>query len=126
MDATISRGINSDQVSLEGRKSYSGDARTSLKVSIEAGAVNVEHILPIDISQIAALFIHAAGDLTIKTNSSSTPDDTLALKADEPYVWATGDYSPLLLDADVTKVFVSNAGAAAVTLYVECLYDPTP
>lgn len=66
------------------------------------------------------------GDMTIETNDSAAPDDTISLKADSPLIWVAADaYHTNPVDsADVTKIYVTST--AGGTLYVYAGYDPTP
>lgn len=80
----------------------------------------------LDISQCKSFLIWATGsDVTVKTNSSGTPDDTIALTKDQPIVWTTDD-SPefgIPLSADITALYATNTGSGV--LHVRALYDPT-
>jgi len=80
----------------------------------------------LDVSQVKAIYIKSDQDITIETNSSSAPDNTLALKSNIPYVWYTNKYDALVFTADITKIYVTNASGSAATLNIEAVYDATP
>jgi len=80
----------------------------------------------LDVSQVKAIYIKSDQDITIETNSSSAPDNTLALKSNIPYVWYTNKYDALVFTADITKIYVTNASGSAATLDIEAVYDATP
>lgn len=79
-----------------------------------------------DVSQVQIIIISSDKALTIKTNNSGAPDDTLELVANVPYVWHVGAYAAFALGTDVTVLYVTNASGSAATLKIAGLYDPTP
>jgi hypothetical protein len=87
---------------------------------------NMPFSLALDISQVKSLFLLSDQDVTLKTNSSSSPTDTIALKANIPYVWFTNAYDTCKITADVTTAFITNAGATAANVSARWLYDITP
>ena len=64
--------------------------------------------------------------MTIETNNGTTPDDTLVLVADEPYIWAEGMLGTFLIGTDITSLFVTTGSVGVGTLTIEALEDPTP
>lgn len=72
-------------------------------------------------------FKTAGAAVTLKTNSASTPDDTITLAAGEVFAWMYGDAATFVIAADVTSIFLDNNDAnndAAVEIAV--LLDVTP
>ena len=92
---------------------------------IAIGAADLEVIWQCDVSQVKLIIITADQDLTIETNNGTTPDNTISLKADLPYIWRMNDYNTLKLTVDVTKLYVTNGSGVATTLKIAGLYDPT-
>lgn len=96
---------------------------------IAAGGTNVEIDIPIDkdfaagTSQapsgvgLVLLFLVADGVLTIKTNSTSSPGDTITTVANKPIVLRNGGAWPATsFAADVTKLYVTNATGGTLNL----------
>lgn len=85
--------------------------------------------LTVDVSALKSLYIKANGALTLKTNSSSTPQETIVLVANSPIVW-NDDLPTGIRDAifsgDVTTLFVTEGGTADVELIIKTLQDATP
>lgn len=98
----------------------------NLEESIPAASTDLQLTLAIDVSAMKSLVLVCDRDLTLKTNSTSVPDDTIALKAGEPVVWWTNCPYANLLTVDVTVIFVTLAAGAAATLKVRGLQDVTP
>jgi hypothetical protein len=80
----------------------------------------------IDVSQVKSFWIKSSADVTLKTNSSSAPTNTLALKAGIPYEWNTDSYDTFKLTGDVTSMFLVNAAVASCTVSCGFVYDATP
>lgn len=115
----ISIGGVSQTVAVEGGEVFDG--------TIAASQTNVEVSTPdVDLTTCTVMAIVADKDCTVKTNSTSAPDDTLVLKANIPLTWITGDLADnKFLTADVTKWYVTT-GAAATKLKILIGSDPTP
>lgn len=73
--------------------------------------------LPVDVSAVSVVAIVADKDCTLETNSTSTPTDTFALKANKPLIWSDDDPGANPLTADVT-VFYLTAPTASTTLKI--------
>jgi hypothetical protein len=86
--------------------------------------------LAVDISQMKAILILSDKAVTIKTNSSGSPDDTVVLAANVPYLWYAGptidasDENPF--DADITDLYIANASGATATVKIWVATDGTP
>lgn len=101
------------------------DAQIFMKKTIPANSTNVVFNVAIDVTAVTIAAIEANKDCTVKTNSTSTPDDTLALVANQAVGWRVGDVPALFLTEDVTVMYVTT-GAEATTLSLGVGYDATP
>jgi hypothetical protein len=70
----------------------------------------------VDVSAMQACSIYSDQALTIKTNDSSSPQETIALSAGEHIVFQSGGSAPF--SDDVTALFVSNASGSTATLKI--------
>lgn len=103
--------------------SYSAGQRVSYSEAY--GASNDQaFLMNIDVSQMKALYLHTDTATTLETNSSSAPDKTITMVANQPLVWSStnGQTNPLGT-TDVTALYVSAASAGTLTF--EYLIDPT-
>lgn len=124
--------VISQGVTIENRRvAKSIEITAGHKVSINetlAIGTNVSMPIAIDISQVRSFLICSSTDMTVKTNSSGSPDNTLTLRAGEPYQWYKPNsgtaYDSFKLTADVTVLYLTNAAEAVFEL--EILSDPTP
>lgn len=104
---------------------YTGSLGVSMSESAP-GEATTELDVGIDVSAVKGFMLVSTVDCTIKTNNSTTPDNTLALVADKPYIWTTSSYDTFLFTTDITKIFVVVAGATAGTVRLEAVVDATP
>lgn len=88
-------------------------------------AADTLYAFVLDVSQVKAVFILSDQDITLETNSSGAPTNTLALKANVPYIWYTNKPSALVFTGDITALYITNASAAIANLQMEILVDPT-
>jgi hypothetical protein len=80
----------------------------------------------VDISQCKGVFIASNRDVLVEFNSNAGSGGSLSLEADVPYMWQNGDVNALLITADITAVYVSNASGEDATLFFYFLHDATP
>ncbi len=83
------------------------------------GAVNIEEDLVLTNAQVKSLVIQAAGgDITIKTNSTGAPDNTVVMASGDVKFWSSeaGIGVNPFAAADVTKLYLSSTAGATFTL----------
>lgn len=102
------------------------DGEANRNVTITNGAVNTEVDIVIDVSAVSSLYILTDQALTLKTNSTGAPDDTITLAANKPLIWYSGCGWTNPLTVDVTKFYFSNASGSDATVKVRVLQDTTP
>ncbi len=97
-----------------------------LAESIPENSTDLQVDIAFPKATLVVLYMLATADMTIETNNSGTPDDTINLKANAPLIWVAADayHANPVNNADVTKVYVTNTTAG--TLDIRALYDPTP
>lgn len=104
--------------------SYTGNRENDLSVSVPASTTNQPYVFATTLSKWQSCVIYAKGALTLKTNSSSAPTDTLSLVANQALIWDTdlgsaGQAKPFT--GDVTQIFLTNAATSAVSLDIRIL-----
>lgn len=105
-------------------KSYVGDNAPRLDVSIPDSSTDL--LTPWSLERgngIVMVFILSDQAMTLKTNSSGAPDDTIVLVANVPYIWTTDSYDSVQITADVTALYMTNASGSAASLRIESLVD---
>lgn len=110
-------------INIDSVRQVTGDVQVAMAPVIANGATDTEIVLGIDISEAKLVVFKADQALTVKTNSSGAPDDTLALVANIPRAWQENDYNALFLSADVSSIFVTNSSGSDATLQVLAIVD---
>jgi len=96
----------------------------TINPSVTDGPVDTFDFL---IARLKSIYILSDQDVTLETNSSSAPSNTIALKANKPLVWYTGSYFANPFTVDVTSLFfTTGAIPAAANIQMVALVDPTP
>lgn len=101
--------------------SYTGTEAVAVETVITAGATNQLITLAFPVATIKSLIMSSDQNLTVKTNSSTTPIETLALKATAALVWTTDSATTCPFSADITRFYVSNAGATDAKFHFRVL-----
>lgn len=102
--------------------SSKGGVFVGLEVDIAGSAVNDSHGLDIPYARLQTLTLFSEQNLTIRTNSSTTPDDTITITANIPKSYdRTHPLGAAMLTADVTDIFVTNTGTEDTFLRVLAL-----
>jgi hypothetical protein len=71
------------------------------------------------VANVKSFMLLATADMTIKTNSSSSPGNTINLKANLPLNWAASNgYFANPFTVDVTSLFVSCTASARLQAVV--------
>jgi hypothetical protein len=78
-----------------------------------AHATTREVDVNVDVSQIVSFFIYSDKDVTLKSNSTGAPAQTIALDAKKMLDWRSDDVAANPLTVDITKLFFVNAGSTA-------------
>ncbi len=121
-----------EQVQTPGRLIIKSTTHTSDSVAALHGvqvadsATDFEIAIAIDFSAVKSFYLVSDQDVTVETNDGSAPDDTLALKANEPYVWHESSLHAFKITADVTSIFITNASGETATIDLEVVQDATP
>lgn len=123
----ITHKIESPEGTIEKINDYSANSNQNIVgETIADGQTNKQLSFTLDVSAVKSFFMVSDQDVTFETNDGSSPDDTIALKADVPYVWNTDSYDAFLLGTDVTAIFITNASGETATLEIRAVQDPSP
>ena len=98
-----------------------GTAEQNIEKTFAIGT-DVAQDFACDVSTIVSLAIMSTTAMTIETNSSSAADDSISLVANKPLIWNTQILATLgtacPFTTDITSLFITNAAAADLTMYV--------
>jgi hypothetical protein len=97
---------------------------TELQETIPPSSTNLAITLAIDVSEMKGLYMVGTGAMTVKTNSTGSPANTIALVADQPLVWTSVSLLTSPLGTDVTILYITSTPGGVFSLTV--IQDATP
>ncbi len=114
---------------IEVNKDYTATGEDNADYPVASDASDAEIAFTLTILQMVSFYMVADQDVTVKTNSSGAPAETIALKANVPFV-QNADIAAYfagateLLVTDIGSIFVTNDSnpAVATTLKIRCVY----
>lgn len=124
--ANVLKQVTIGGESIKQSVSYSADARDGRQVTVPDSTTDQQVDIGIDVSTIEAIYMLSDQDIAVETNNGTTPDDTISLAANKPYVWTADGYFANPFSADITALFLTNASGAAADFQLEVLHDSTP
>jgi hypothetical protein len=101
------------------------DGLDSREVQITVGS-DREVSVAFTLAALKGYYIVSDQALTLETNSSSAPTDTIILAAGKPLVWNESSGNAKHFTADVTKFFFTNAAAVTANVSIRVAKDATP
>ncbi len=104
----------------------SADGVDKRPLSIPTGTVDQEVSLEFTLASLKGYWISSTKAITIKTNSTSSPGDTVPVVANEPLFWNNKMGNSKHFTVDVTKLFISNASGATAAIDIRVAKDATP
>jgi len=99
---------------------YLVDAEVNLDDTVTAGASNKEFDVNITQANIKTLCLMSTKDVTLKTNSTSTPQETINLAANKQLVWTIDHLEAKPFSGNVTKFYFTNSGTSDATIKFRC------
>ncbi len=100
---------------------YTGTLAESIETVIAAGAVKTAITITFPVATIKCLIVSSDQDVTLYTNSSTTPIETLAIKAAFGLFWTKDQPVACPFSTDITHFYVSNAGATDAKFHFRVL-----
>lgn len=102
---------------------FEAETEVNIAATIDASTTNKLIDIALDVSEIQSIVISSDVTLTVKTNSSGSPDDTLTITGGKPYIWTVNSYDTCLLTTDVTKIYVTNGTSGDAALKISALVN---
>lgn len=125
-DHVVSWRVQTPGGPIASSKTYTGSSDISISESVANGQTNKQINVAIDVTAVKSFYLLSDRNVTLETNDGSSPDDTIALIANVPYVWTTDSYDSFLLGTDVTAVFITNSSGSTANIEMRILQDATP
>lgn len=122
---SYSQSMEAAGLAFSAGKTYSASLSLSL-ADVAAAETTTEMEMTLNVANVKAFAVLSDVDVTLKTNSSGSPTNTLALKGGIPYIWNTDSYDTFKLTDDVTALFFTNAGETDANIKLTTVVDATP
>lgn len=106
--------------------SYQADCEHDIDDSVPASTTNKEFDIAITKANIKSMVLYSDQSVTLKTNSTTSPTDTITMAAKKQVVWNTDSLNSCPFTSDITKIFVTNSTAAAAKLAIRFLLNQAP
>lgn len=121
---TYSQSLSGSGASITNVNSYAGDARGGRHVELAADQTHYLVDFVLNVSEIKSFYMVSSQDLTIKTNDSGAPADTIVLKANKPLIWQHDSLHANPFSEDITALYLTNT--LATVFQLEVVFDSTP
>jgi hypothetical protein len=121
---TITYAEGAEQLALP--EVYTADTLIKGDYPIAAAAVNAEIDVAFSKTAFQLILISSDQAVTIKTNSTGAPGDTIALPANKSILIRNGAVLGGNFAVDVTKLFISNGTTSTANVKVRVVTDTTP
>lgn len=125
----ITRTVNDGIGALTDTQTVTSGNKRITTVSIPPATTNEALTYSFTNAKLKAFYAKSSTAMTIKTNATGAPQETLTLPTGTGFVWSasgacigTPGLSPFA--GNVTALFVTNAGAATGTLEIRDMTDP--
>lgn len=101
--------------------SLTGQLEQNLTFSLAGSTTNELHALAFTTTKLQLFLCISDQDITLKTNSSGSPQDTITIKAGIPFIWYANMGITVPFAGNVTASYWTNAGSTAANVQVKCL-----
>lgn len=103
--------------SVSGRLIEVGVSEFNISESYAAGATNELLTFTLTVANLQSIAMYADQNMTLKTNSTSSPGNTINLKAGSPLLWSKSNgYFANPLTTNVTALYVSCTEASRLKI----------
>ncbi len=106
----VSYFVDGQQVSTS-TFTYTADDQNNLSTVVPPHTTNFLSSFNITLSALRSMCMISDESLTVKTNSSSAPQETISLVAGKPLTWDTDESYPEPFAGNVTALYLTNSGA---------------
>lgn len=101
-------------------------ANIGIEEEVNTGVTNQLVACAFPATGLKMLAICSDKDVTVKTNSSGSPQETWNLKANQVFLWKEGDPGSVPVAGAVTALYITNSSGAAATVKLLAGWDATP
>ena len=125
-DQTLNLSVTAGGATVDNQVVASPDSVTQQDLTVADSVTDQLVTIAIDFSELESIYLYSSATVTVETNSSSAPDDTITLTAGVPIVWYTSCGHANLFSADVTAFYITNASGSSASINIRVAQDSTP
>lgn len=113
---TIARSWTNGSRSIPNSIPITGGSEVNWDATVATGVTNQSQTFAMTVANMQSLYILSNTNVTLKTNSTGSPANTINLLANVPLVWQTGGYYTNLFTTDVTVIYLTNSSGQQATV----------
>lgn len=119
---------DSSATTITGTESVSADTEINYDGSVAGETTNYEVDWGVTRANLKSVGIFCDKAITIKTNDSGSPQETITIAAGQQRIWslATDTITLCPFSNNITKLYITNSTAGAASVKVRALCDQTP
>ena len=117
--------ISDASVRINVSETITSSSSANLDEVVADGSTDLQLNVAVQEDDLQSWALVSTQDVTVKTNSSSTPQETISLKANRPQIWGIAGGAKPISD-DVSAFFVTNSSGADATIKLIAGWDATP
>jgi hypothetical protein len=102
---------------------YVGNSESGLNATIAGLTTNEHHVLAVVQAQIRSMVFYSNEAITILTNSSGSPQDTITLGAGKQLIWDVDTQALCPFSADVTSLYITNTNSGPASVVIRILLE---
>lgn len=118
---TLGWARNSETIAGTINSAVTGEA--NVDPVVPATTVNQAVVIAVTIADVADVFVMSDQDVTLLTNSTGSPAETINLKAGKPVLWYTNCGWTNPFSHNITAIYLSNAGAKSANVKIRFGYN---
>lgn len=100
-------------------------AAAQYQESVANSASDLAVAITIESTSLKVFALQSDQDITVKTNDSGSPQETITLKANQPVIWTEGQAN-VPISGDVTALYITNSSGSAANVSLLAGWDATP
>lgn len=117
---SVGKSVTTNGITVSSSLSYTGVTSVGVSDTV-AITTNFEVDIAFLVAKVVSIAMLSDQVLTIKTNSTGSPGDTITTVANDAYIWNTDSQNTLKFTADVTKLYITNASSAVANFSLQVL-----
>jgi hypothetical protein len=124
----ITQSVNAGGQTISKRLSFTGSSEINVDEEGSGAVTDLAVVnFAIDVSALKYIYILASANMTLEFGDASTPDKTLVMVANKPFLWHNQSLQTNPFGStDVDSLFITKAGSGAWRLQIKGLVDATP